>query len=420
MVIQIELGQVRDDATSTELVDAIRDLEDLKSRTCAAQARLTARLAAVRPDDAAGLVGYARRESPARAGQHVGLATALTTELPHTLAAMDSGAVPEWRATLITRETACLCADDRADVDEQVAAADQDGVRALDGWGDRRLVAEVRALVAEVDPVAVVDRRSRAEADRQVSLRPAPDTMARLSALLPAAQGVAVWATLARIADQARAAGDPRSRGQVMADALVERITGQARADAVPIVVNLVVSDETLLTGGSAPAWVEDYGPVTADTARDLAARAIADATAALRRLYAAPSSGALVAMDSVARAFPKGLALFLDLRDRTCRTPWCDAPIRHHDHAVAHAEGGPTSAVNGQGLCERCNHAKEVAGWAARPLGPPGDLHTVETRLPTGHTVTSTAPRAPTPTRHRPVLRSELYYTPLVIEYAA
>ena len=75
----------------------------------------------------------------------------------------------------------------------------------------------------------MVNRRAKAEADRHVSMRPAPDTMARLSALLPAAQGVAVWATLTRVADQARAAGDPRSRGQVMADTLVERITGQTR-----------------------------------------------------------------------------------------------------------------------------------------------------------------------------------------------
>ncbi|MFC7495663.1 MULTISPECIES: hypothetical protein, partial [unclassified Nocardioides] len=54
-------------AEAAALVDAIRDLEDRKSRAAAEQADLTVRLAALRPDDAAGLVAHARRESPARA-----------------------------------------------------------------------------------------------------------------------------------------------------------------------------------------------------------------------------------------------------------------------------------------------------------------------------------------------------------------
>ncbi|MFC7496191.1 MULTISPECIES: DUF222 domain-containing protein, partial [unclassified Nocardioides] len=163
------------------LVDAIRDLEDRKSRAAAEQADLTARLAALRPDDAAGLVAHARRESPARAVRYVGLAKALTTELPHTRAALAAGALSEWRATLIARETSCLTPEDRAVVDAAICAPDEEGGYPFEGWGDRRLVAETRALVATTDPAAVVDRRAKAEGDRHVSLRPAPDTMARLS-----------------------------------------------------------------------------------------------------------------------------------------------------------------------------------------------------------------------------------------------
>jgi predicted hotdog family 3-hydroxylacyl-ACP dehydratase len=409
------------DAGPEALVDAIRELEDEVARAQAAQARLTDRLARLRPHDAAGLVSHARRLSPAHATRRIGLAKALVHDLPHTLAAMESGALSEWRATLIARETACLSPDDRAVVDQHVAAHDADGAHPFDGWGDRRLVAEVRQVVAEVDVRAVVDRRSRAEADRRVTLRPAPDTMAQLSSLLPAAQGVAVWASLVRAADQARAAGDPRSRGQVMADTLVERVTGQASAAAVPVAVHLVVSDETLLGRGSAPAWLQEHGPVTADAARDLTRAATDQAHAALRRLYSRPDTGALVAMDSTSRTFPKSLALFLDLRDRTCRTAWCDGAIRHHDHATDHSRGGPTSAANGQGLCEQCNHIKQAAGWRATPItGPPGTRHTVETTLPTGHTVVSTAPRAPTPARLRAASRLELRLTNIALEYAA
>ncbi|MBB3042960.1 HNH endonuclease [Nocardioides soli] len=415
--------------SEAELVDAIRALEDAKARACAAQARLTRVLdarvrarhadqgmpAARRGRDVPGLVAYARRESPARGTRLLGFAHALT-ELPHTEAALAAGVVSEWRAILIARETACLAPGHRARVDAELCAPDSDGAYRFEGWGDRRLVAQTRALVAGLDPAAVVDRRAKAEADRHVSLRPAPDTMARLSVLLPVAQGVAVYATLTRAADSARAQGDPRSRGQVMTDTLVTLITGQATAEGVPVTINLTVSDHTLLADGHEPAWLTGYGPLTADHARHLAATALAQAQTAqmaqmaLRRLYVAPETGTLVAMETRARAFPKALGLFLDLRDQTCRTPWCNAPVRHHDHITDHADGGPTSAINGQGLCEQCNHTKQAPGWWARPLAGPPDQHTVETTLPTGHIIRSAAPRAPTPSRVVPLGHSGLH----------
>jgi len=110
-----------------------------------------------------------------------------------------------------------------------------------------------------------------------------------------------------------------------------------------------------------------------------------------LRRLYASPTSGELVALESRSRLFPRALAELIRLRDQTCRTPWCDAPIRHADHVVAHSDGGETEFGNGQGLCQACNHAKLAPGWSARPR--PGPAHQVETTTPTGHRYRSTAP---------------------------
>ena len=95
--------------------------------------------------------------------------------------------------------------------------------------------------------------------------------------------------------------------------------------------------------------------------------------------------------MDSRSRVFPAGLTAFIRLRGRVCRTPWCDAPVRHSDHVDPAARGGRTSGVNGDGLCEACNLAKEALGWQARPR--PGPRHVVETTTPTGHTYRSTAP---------------------------
>ena len=103
--------------------------------------------------------------------------------------------------------------------------------------------------------------------------------------------------------------------------------------------------------------------------------------------------------MDSARRTFTGGLRRFLITRDQTCRTPWCDAPIRHVDHPTRHADQGPTTAGNGQGLCVACNLAKEAPGWSARSRGD-GE---VRTRTPTGHDYASPVPPSPVaPTRRR------------------
>jgi hypothetical protein len=127
-----------------------------------------------------------------------------------------------------------------------------------------------------------------------------------------------------------------------------------------------------------------------------------------VRQLFTHPDDGTLVAMDSERRLFDGGLRRFLLARDGTCRTPWCDAPVRHVDHVVDHSAGGPTAAANAQGLCVRCNHAKQAAGWRARAEGGGGGgdrkahdqepvddwvPHTVVTTAPTGHRYRSTAP---------------------------
>ncbi|HEY1157735.1 MAG TPA: HNH endonuclease signature motif containing protein, partial [Arthrobacter sp.] len=91
---------------------------------------------------------------------------------------------------------------------------------------------------------------------------------------------------------------------------------------------------------------------------------------------------------------FPPRLKRILQVRDDNCRTPYCDAPIRHHDHIISWHHGGPTAAGNGQGLCEACNLTKEAPGWTAKPV--PGPRHTVATSTPTGHTYRSTAQPLP------------------------
>ena len=363
-------------------------------------------------------VGLARHESPNRGSRLASAAVSLVRHLPRTLEALSAGALNERRAELVVRATSHLRPELRARVDDEVVGVNflPDDPRAgIGAWGDRELERRVRACADRLDAAAAVERCRIAESERRVTIRPVPDTMALVSAVLPVAQAVAVHAALSRAALSAKASGDQRGKGQVMADTLVELVTGQSRADTVPVEVQVVITDRALLDGDATAAHVPGYGAVPAGWARELLTRRApggGDAARVwVRRLFTHPSTGTLVAMESNRRLLPAGLRRFVVARDGACRAPWCDAPVAHADHVEPHAQGGPTSAGNGQGLCVRCNIVKEQPGWrsvvlscgplAREGTGPPtaaqpGDderAHTVQIMTPTGHVHLSVAP---------------------------
>ncbi|WP_052307949.1 HNH endonuclease [Nakamurella multipartita] len=237
------------------------------------------------------------------------------------------------------------------------AASDPERIELLSAL--ERVKGAVAAAQARLTDAFAVSQRARLLAvDRRVSIRPAPDCMAYVTALLPTVQGVAVFGALHRAA--LAGAVDPdehRSKGQIMADELVRRVLtpGEGAAEVPGIELHVVMTDRTLLDGDDEPAQVVGYGPVPAPVARDLV-RADSKTKVWVRRLYTNPETGELAGTDARKRDFPEVARTFLTLRDQLCRTPWCGAPIRHVDHAVAVAKGGVTDLRNGNGRCARCN----------------------------------------------------------------
>ena len=441
----------RERLSDTERIDLLGALEGLKAAAAATQERVTAAFATSQRGamTAAGVpageqgrsigaqVALARRVSPRQGSRHLGLAEALVGELPQVMNALTAGMTSEWRATLVARETACLSREDRQAVD--AALSERPG--GIASMGDAQIASEARRTAYRLDPGAVVRRSSKAVAERCVTLRPAPDAMSYLTAVLPVTSGVAAHVALARAADSARAQGDSRGRGQLMADLLVDRLTrpgagtgvgtgvasssgegtrapvedpalqdparwdspapppvpevggesGHGAPAGVRVEVQVVMTDAALLGDDDTAAEVVGHGPVPAAVARRLVRDAPEEGQVWVRRLFTDPVSGGLAAVESRARHFPASLRRLLVLRDEVCRTPWCNAPVRHADHVVAHADGGPTSVDNGQGLCVTCNLVKEAPGWSA-VLDPDG---TVRTTTPTGH-------HWPSPPRHR------------------
>ena len=400
-------GEGVDDA---ERIDQLSLLESIKGAASAAQARVTVAFDSSQRETqaAAGVpvrergrgvaaqVALARRDSPSRGSRHLGLARALTGEMPHTMEHLAAGRITEWRATIVCRETAVLDVERRREVDARLAAD-------LPLLGDAQVAQRARAMACELDGAAMVRRRAKAESERRVSLRPAPDTMTYLTALLPVAQGVAVYAALSAAAGQAQAqgAGDARGRGQLMADTLVERVTGQATATAVPIEIQLVMPAETLLGQGSEPALAPGYGALPAAVARALVASCgSAGASAWVRRLFTTPDGRDLVTMDSRRRRFD-GLAAALrraarpDLSHPLVR---CARPPRRPRHPGAarrcHVRGQRPGTVRGLQLRQGgARLARLDSGRGPSPADPHAPPHTVRTTTPTGHAYDSTAP---------------------------
>lgn len=263
-----------DDAARLEL---LRSLEDLTRSTAALAARAQVAFAASQvagqasrgvPVRRRGLavaddLATARKTSPYWGSRELTSARALVSEMPRTLDALEIGTISAYQARLVTEATTCLDPGDRAEVDRRLEGA-------LGGASNAEIGKTVRALVYEVDPAGFVARARKAAKDRGVSSRPAPDVMAVLSARLPAPQAVACYKALREHALAASRSGDPRTLNQLMADTLVERLTGRSVVDGIDVEVGLLITDAALFGGTSDAADLEGYGPVPAQTARDL------------------------------------------------------------------------------------------------------------------------------------------------------
>src|SRR5215211_1068313 len=396
-----DVGEVSDG----ERIDRIARLEKLKAAAAGLQAAESVRFAQsqvaqqiaadVHPKvigrGIADQLALACKVSPTEGSRRLATARALWFDLPVTFQLLTRGRISEYVASLVVSETRHLDAQTRRHVDHTIVAA------GIDRMGPRRAAACARTYAYAADPHGYLQRGRTERRHRRVGLRPAPDTMAVLSGYLPVEQGVACLAALRRHADTVKADGDPRSRDQIMADTLVERVTGQAAAADVNIELHLLMPLDALLDPHDAtPAEIAGYGPIPAGTALDLLRSSRGRRW--WRRLFPAPAGGPIIGSDGFRRRFNDSLGSLIRLRDRTCRDPYCDAPIRHLDHIHRHADGGPSTLANGRGLCPRGNYVREMPGWTATVTndGRHSHPHTLTITTPTGHTYTSSAPQPP------------------------
>jgi Domain of unknown function (DUF222) len=273
-------------------------------------------------------------------------------------------------------------------VDKQLCAA---GIGRLSA---RQAVLMARRYAYAADPAGYVARGRTARSDRRVGLRPARDTMTLLSGFLPVEQGVACLAALRRRADALLAEGDARTRGQIMADTLVQRVTGTTRAADVDVEVGIVLPLDALLhpqQGGSAE--VVGHGPIPAGIAHDLLAAT--HGRRWWRRLFTAPENGPLVGGDPRRRCFDGFLARLIGIRDGgRCRDPFCDAPSGTSTTSARTAQAARPPSPTAAG------YAREGTTCAKCPAGGSRWPGTASADIPTR---SAPPPRPGTPTPARP-----------------
>jgi hypothetical protein len=161
--------------------------------------------------------------------------------------------------------------------------------------------------------------------------------------------------------------------------------------------VDVTVSLTTLLGLDEAAGQLAGYGPITAQTARRLAA------AGTWRRLITDPVTGTVMDVGKTRYRPPDDLAELIRARDTRCLSPFCEVAanrcdLDHREPFAPDGTGGATSAANLGSLCRRDHLLKTHARWHLTT--DPDAEGTYCWTTPTGHVYTH---RPDPPPGHEP-----------------
>ncbi|WP_075018727.1 HNH endonuclease signature motif containing protein [Pimelobacter simplex] len=293
--------------------------------------------------------------SPDGGRVYVGRVLECAWRLPQVYASVVAGRLAPWRAERIAEATRPLCPDAAAFVDRQLFNAT--GV----GWAQlERLIAEA---VIRFDPERYEAERAAASDHRYVEVG-APDTngLVSIDGLLDAADGRDLDQAISRRATLLGRLGNEASldvrRSQALGDLarndLTLDIEGTPGRKAV---LNIHLTNTTL--AGSNPVGRWDQQPISAEQIREWLAQPGMSVTVR-------PVIDLAGHVPVTAYEIPDRHRQQVELRDHTCRFPYCTrAAMRCDlDHAIPHNRGGPTCPCNLVPLCRRHHRAKTHSAW--------------------------------------------------------
>lgn len=408
-------GGLRDADPLQEFSEACLDGLNVLARLEAATAAVKVRLVRAYADAATELAGPPSNayESPAQemslvaevacvltigeraASALLGEAHALTTSLPATLDALQTGAIGWQHARIMIDETTGLTPSAAAAV--QAHFFDPEAPNAARGAAPGDLVParfrrKVRAWRERHHPESLEIRHAKSSLDRRMEYAPDRDGMAWLSLYLPGETACAIWNKTTALARGVQGPGEPRNLAQLRADIAAGMLLGSAsenpgdvpapKADVlvtVPVFSLLGLTDE--------PAEIDGLGPVPPSVAR----RLIADGPSSFYRVLVDPRDGAPLEIGRTSYRLPEALKRWLRMRDGRCTFPGCSNQTLDNDadHLTAWQRGGTTGIGNLGQACPKHHRLKHRSTWTptqAAKNEPPGWISPTGRHYPAEH----------------------------------
>ncbi|WP_442545871.1 DUF222 domain-containing protein [Arthrobacter sp. KN11-1C] len=356
----------------------------------------------------------------------------LTTGLPRTLAALQSGTISWQHARIIVDETSGLGPAGAAALEAHFLDPDAPNPARGCPAGDlvpSRFRAKARTWRERHHPVSIEERHAKSAADRRVEYLPDRDGMAWLSAYLPAVTAAGIWERTTAAARALQGPDETRTLAQLRADItatwLLTNTSGGVPDDGVgaggagpggavpdgglpgggvpdggrvePGLAGRVPSPRaqvlvtvpvlSLLGATEEPAMLDGYGPIPPSMARAL----VADGADAFHRVLTDPRDGAPLEIGRSSYRLTKAMRQWLRLRDGKCPFPGCNNHSLDNDadHLLAWADGGATGITNLGQPCPKHHRLKHRTGWTPTPASkdsPPGWTSPSKRHYPAEH----------------------------------
>jgi hypothetical protein len=374
-------------------------------------------------------VGCALAVGDRAAGALLAESHALTTSLPRSLAALQSGTISWAHARTMVEQTSCLDPAGAAALEGHFLDPEAPDAARGCAVGDMpayRFKARARSWRERHHPESLDKRHAKGVADRRVEFWPDSDGMAWVAAFLPADQASAIWNRLTAIARGKQGPNEPRSLPQLRADTFTdgllntgntassagnyggssagncggsgagcgnragygmgdggvdrsngkEGLDGTVQGSASPIRAQVLVTVPVFSLMGltDEPAVLDGYGPIPPSMAR----RLVADGAASFYRVLVDPRDGAPLEIGRTSYRVSKALRNWLRLRDGKCPFPGCNNTSLDNeaDHILAWHRGGATGISNLGQPCPKHHRLRHTSGWKPTPATtttPPG-----------------------------------------------
>ncbi len=344
-------------------------------------------------------VEFAVRAAVADLGVRLGVSARVVREQAHLAELLMVRAPTVWayfREGELTAGHARVVADLLTGLPQDCWASLQEQVVARRALPVGRFRAQLRLVVAKLNPVDLAAAHQSAAMSRSVWIEPDRDGMALFIQRLPEQVAYRAYRHVDHLARrQARVPGECRTLPQLRADTAGDLLAGSLTArTGVGVTVAVTVPVQSLLGHSEQPGTLDGVIPIDAHTARELASHA-----PSFFRILTDPISSAVLDVDRDSYRPPADMDRLVRTLSPSCDFPGCGAPARacDLDHIQDWRHGGTTSVINLQPLCRDHHRLKHNSRWTVtrdpEPGHPPSNPHRTTWTSPTGHTRTNDPP---------------------------